>query len=94
MNQLFKNWLDLGWKLGGSEKLSCPSCGNLAVDFQYVGDTATRIGYLDIWCEECRQGIHISRVQIPGEATMLDIHGNPSIVISRIPKFTWVLPKS
>src|SRR5438309_5022632 len=48
LNALFRKWLNLGWNLVENKKLECPSCGKMAIDFQYVGDPAKRSGYLNI----------------------------------------------
>jgi hypothetical protein len=90
MNPIFKKWLDLGWDL--KRKLPCPSCGERAIDFQHVGDPATRIGYLDIWCASCLKGIHISRVTIPEDTPLLAIKDDAEKIAARIPTFTWILP--
>lgn len=91
MSPLFQKWLALGEKLSEQKKLECPSCGKTAIDFQYTGNPSTRIGYLDIWCKACLKGIHVSRVRIPENETMLDINALP-IEATRIPNFTWILP--
>jgi hypothetical protein len=93
MNELFKRWLDLGYDLSNKSKLQCPSCGKSTIDYQYVGDPETRIGYLDIWCAACLRGIHVSRVKVPKEASMLSFKTDLATVAARIPKFTWVVPE-
>jgi hypothetical protein len=93
MNGAFKRWLDLGWNLSNNRDLQCPSCGKHTIDYQYVGDPETRIGYLDIWCTSCLHGIHVSRVKVPGETPMLSFKTDPSTIAARIPKFTWVVPE-
>jgi hypothetical protein len=88
---LYKKWLDLGGKLNENGKLECPSCGRVGIDFQYVGDSVKRRGYLNIWCTKCFKGIHVD-VLIPESAPMLDINAPADVVAARIPHFTWVLP--
>lgn len=51
---MFQKWLNLAKYitefLPKVPVLDCPKCNNKSIDFQYVGDMKTRIGYLDIWC--------------------------------------------
>jgi hypothetical protein len=89
---LFQKWLHLAGKPNHGVKVECPSCGQTAVDFQYVADPASRIGYLDIWCGACFKGIHISRARVPEGMSMLDIKSPPDLIAARIPHFIWVLP--
>ncbi len=93
MNSLFKKWLELGRSINQKQKVACPTCGKLAIQFQYVGDPVTKIGYLDIWCGECLRGIHVSRVQIPGDTPMLDISTTSNEVASHIPNYKQVVPE-
>ena len=60
-----KKWLSLIDDLSHADKLICPNCGQKQVDYIYVGDDTSKIGYLQIWCKACRKGIYISRVRIP-----------------------------
>ena len=92
MRPLFKKWLDLGRHLDQKEGLKCPSCGRVALDFQYVGTPVDRIAYLDLWCGACLKGIHISRVRVPEGLSMLTFDTEPSVLEARIPRFTQVLP--
>lgn len=71
---------DISWlKLAGTivdnlptvPPLQCPRCGLPKVDFQYVGDKSTRVGFLCVWCTSCLHGTHISRVKIPPQADIL-----------------------
>jgi len=71
----FSAWLKLSADISGNAKqkpiLQCPECRKETIDFQYVGDKETRIGYLDIWCNSCMNGIHISRVRVPVLADLI-----------------------
>ncbi|MHB9095747.1 MAG: hypothetical protein ACYC21_13860 [Eubacteriales bacterium] len=66
--------------------LECPRCGVPEIDFQYVGDKTTNIGFLCIWCASCLHGIHISRVKIPPQANFLP-KDSIEEVKKRIPNF-------
>jgi hypothetical protein len=93
---MFKDWLDIYKKINSSERftenLECPECQSLAVDFQYVGDPKTRIGYLDIWCANCLRGVHLSRVSIPPGREMLSFGVDDEVFSARIPDFEQVIP--
>ena len=89
---MFNEWLNIVKELPNTEKLICPKCGENRIDFQYVGDKVTRIGYIDIWCKSCLHGIHISRTKIPIDATMISFEEPKEIVIERIPQFIQVTP--
>jgi hypothetical protein len=36
----------------------CPECGERSIQYIFVGDLETRVGYLAIWCTACNQGLH------------------------------------
>ena len=88
----FSGWLKLSAEISIKPKplstLQCPECQNSTVDFQYVGDSETRIGYLDLWCNSCSNGIHISRVRVPDSAKLLEF--NDASLIDRIPSFNQI----
>jgi len=48
----------------------CPSCGAQAIDYRVIGDVGKNIGWAMIWCESCKEGIHVSRMQLPRDATI------------------------
>uniref|UniRef100_A0A4Y8Q5H5 Uncharacterized protein n=2 Tax=Paenibacillus athensensis TaxID=1967502 RepID=A0A4Y8Q5H5_9BACL len=48
----------------------CPECESEKIDFQYVGEPGSRIGFLSIWYENCLNGIHISRARVPESAKL------------------------
>lgn len=89
----FSSWLklsaDISSNIQKKEVNKCPICQSETVDFQYVGDTDTRIGFLDIWCTSCMNGIHISRVKAPESANILTF--NDEKVKARIPDFNQVV---
>ncbi|MFN6463357.1 MAG: hypothetical protein RMZ41_016305 [Nostoc sp. DedVER02] len=95
-NKFFSQWLSIATEINHSlpnvPVLNCPNCHQQEVDFQFVGDLQTRIGYMAIWCPFCLHGIHLSRVLIPAvlEANSFDI--SIEEVSKRIPNFTHVEP--
>jgi transcription elongation factor Elf1 len=93
---MFQDWLSLFKVLNESsaEKrvLRCPECGSASVDSQFVGDKISRIGYLNIWCHSCNQGVHLSRVAIPESAEMISFEAPNEVIEKRIPNFRPVEP--
>lgn len=93
---MFGDWLEVYKEIQArpTSKLTahCPECGSESVDFQYVGDTAARRGYLDIWCTHCNQGVHLSRVVIPQGAHVIEFDAPDEVLTSRIPRFKQVTP--
>jgi hypothetical protein len=90
----FKDWLSAFARIVGDlpERRSeiCPSCSDGIIQYQYVGDVQTRIGYASVWCDSCSRGIVISRVSAPNGVSMLsfeDVTKSHSI-----PDFTQVSP--
>ncbi|MCD1259456.1 hypothetical protein B5M42_011485 [Paenibacillus athensensis] len=89
----FPAWLKLTVDLSGNPDPNpiryCPECESDKIDFQYVGDPSSRIGFLSIWCENCLNGIHISRVKAPKSAELLAF--GDANVKERIPHFKQVM---
>ncbi len=95
-NKVFSQWISIAIEINqllpNVPVLSCPNCHRQPIDFQFVGDVQTRIGYMAIWCPFCLHGVHLSRVRISDKIpdTSFDI---PIEEISkRIPNFTHVKP--
>lgn len=69
---MYKEWLKLLPDLiEHVDKVPCPSCGKHMINYLYIGDEKTRIGYLQVWCESCLLGIYVSRVKAPKETKMI-----------------------
>lgn len=72
---MFQKWLitasNISKNLNGINDSECPHCGKKCLDYLYIGDEETRTGYLQVWCDECYNGIYISRTSIPQGAKML-----------------------
>lgn len=92
---MFNDWLKLLKELSKSDYLTkdftCPECGQKSVEYIYVGDPTTRIGYLPIWCKECNNGIQVSRVKIPQGVKMIKF-GDLESIKNTIPNFKQVVP--
>jgi hypothetical protein len=66
-----------------AEPAICPSCGRGPISFRYIGDPATRVGYVLVWCPLCNTGIRISRAEAPLHVELVPFDGD----ISDIPDF-------
>ena len=63
----------------------CPKCKSENTDYAYVlVDKANNMGYLDVWCNDCKSIEHISRVKI--DDTLKQVI-NVDDVDSVIPKY-------
>ena len=67
--------------------IACPSCGEHDIQYQYVGDPATRIGFLMVWSAACSYGIHLSRVGVPAGVDMIPFDAAPAVLRARVPNF-------
>ncbi|XBX03637.1 hypothetical protein QMP26_24210 [Enterocloster clostridioformis] len=92
---MFNDWLKLLKKLSknnySTKGFICPECGRENIEYIYVGNPTTRIGYLPIWCTNCNRGIQISRVEIPKDAIMIEF-GDLESIKNTIPNFKQVVP--
>ena len=66
MNEKWKETiLEVMDNLTNIKHIECPRCGECTVDYLYVINEETRVGYLTVWCDSCKKGTHISRVELP-----------------------------
>lgn len=95
MNPKFKQWLMLADVIQETvpdvPTLLCPSCSSPNIGFEYIGDAEKRQGYFLIWCNDCLEGIHNSRIRIPEAANVIPFKG-PDEQLSHIPNFTKITP--
>jgi transcription elongation factor Elf1 len=93
---MFNDWLKLLKALSknnySTKGFICPECGKKSIEYVYVGNPTTRIGYLPIWCKNCNKGIRISRVEIPKEINMIEF-GDLESIAKTIPNFKQVVPE-
>ncbi len=64
----YEKWLDVVKKLQSNETgepIYSPECPEEKVCYRYIGDPATRYGYLVAWCNSTKKGINVSRLKIP-----------------------------
>lgn len=92
---MFNDWFNLLKELNknnySTQGFICPECGEGSIEYIYVGDSTTRIGYLPVWCKNCNKGIQISRVKIPKEVKMIEF-GDFESIKQTIPNFKQVVP--
>ncbi|MDP9700367.1 hypothetical protein J2T16_003272 [Paenibacillus intestini] len=91
----FKDWIRVNTEIidnyNNISNIKCPNCKMAEINYQYVGDTSSRVGFLDLWCNACLQGIHISRTKVPEHISMIsfdDVNEYKRVV----PKFTVIEP--
>lgn len=92
---MFNNWVRVASVISDyvdkMDELTCPYCGENQLDYVYVGDLETRIGYEIVWCNHCLRGIQISGVKVPLNVEMLSFNGDEDLN-ERIPKYSAVTP--
>ncbi|WP_157230831.1 hypothetical protein [Brevibacillus sp. BC25] len=95
VNPHFKKWLHLAEAVKeavpDSPLLICPNCSGHNIKHEFIGDNQKREGYFLIWCDDCLEGLHISRIDIPKQAKVIPF-GAPSELTSHIPNFKKVIP--
>lgn len=93
---IFNKWIslttDIYNDLPNMPPLACPNCHKLGVDFQFIGNLQTKIGFMVVWCPFCLHGIHLSRVRIPEKAPALPFDTSAEEISKLIPNFTDVKP--
>ena len=92
---MLKDWLKLGGLLEDNdfvtENLVCPECGKESIDYLFVGDKETNVGYFQIWCNNCNKGSHVSRVIIPEKAKRIEF-GDYESLVKLVPNYEHVYP--
>lgn len=90
MNPKFKQWLTLSAVIHENvprlPTISCPGCSSSHIKFEYIGDIEKRQGYFLLWCEDCLEGIHISRINIPDKAKVIPFNASHEQIV-HIPNF-------
>lgn len=86
-----KEWMKIVSRIANNmvdiQQMQCPNCGKHKIEYLYVGDEKTRIGYLQIWCNECLKGIYISRAKAPENARFISFEEDLKGII---PKYEFV----
>ncbi len=73
--------------LDNVDQIKCPVCGEHGIDYIYIGDEGTRVGFLQIWCNKCLKGIYISRAVAPNKAKFASFESELRNVV---PKYEFV----
>ncbi|MCT2585905.1 hypothetical protein [Actinophytocola gossypii] len=71
---------------------TCPNCGQPALRLVFTGEPSRRIGWAQLWCENCQLGIHISRTAVPDDVPMNDRHTPVAERALYVPNYTLVTP--
>lgn len=75
VNPYFKKWIQLAktvkQTIPNCPLLNCPNCNSNNIAYEYIGDSQKREGYFLTWCNNCLEGLHISRIDIPELAKMI-----------------------
>lgn len=71
-------------------EIDCPCCDQKGIDFQCFGRESTMMGFMLVWCDECRKGINMSRLTVPEGVPMLSMDISDEEYAKRIPKFELV----
>ena len=60
-------WLDNFKNILNERKAGkCPFCNGVNTDYKCtVVVPESRLGFMDIWCNDCRKAFHVSRMQLP-----------------------------
>jgi hypothetical protein len=74
----------------GDPHVPCPNCGHDTLRLVFTGDPERMVGYAGFWCDNCLQGIGISRAPIPDGAIMQNIHDAPEDRQPKIPNYQLV----
>lgn len=43
----------------------CPACGSIGLHFQYFSIETGNVGWKQVWCSTCLNGVSVSRVIVP-----------------------------
>ena len=95
VKNMYKIWLvtaaNVSKNFKDIQEINCPTCARKTLDYLYIGDKKTRIGYLQVWCHHCLNGIHVSRVKIPEGAKMLS-YDTEEDINEKIPRYNQITP--
>ncbi len=96
MNPLYKKWVNLSIIINNNlpfiPNLKCPKCDEEAIDFIHIGNSETKVGFMDVWCNSCLYGIHLSRVLLPEKAEIIPFEIPAEKLLKKVPNFKQVTP--
>ena len=67
--------------------LPCPNCSHDALRLVFTGNIEQSVGWAAFWCDNCLQGITVSRTSIPPGAVVRSITDAPEERLPRIPNY-------
>lgn len=70
-----------------TSQIKCPNCAKSGIDYIYCGDETTRLGFMQVWCNECLKGIYISRAVAPTNAKFVSFDDE---LKDRVPQYVFV----
>jgi hypothetical protein len=77
MMATFDQWFDLFDDAcdmaPGAIDIACPNCGRRCLNVVFTARPDSDVGYAAFWCDNCLQGIGVSRALIPGDAIVRDM---------------------
>jgi hypothetical protein len=72
----FEDWLEtfdeVYRAMPGGGSVACPNCGHRELRLVFTVRPGSDVGYAAFWCDNCLEGIHISRAVVPAGAVVRD----------------------
>lgn len=64
---MIENWLENFKSVSERGSVGkCSFCGSVNMDYKAsIVIQESRLGYMDIWCNDCKRAFHVSRMHIP-----------------------------
>lgn len=64
----------------------CPACGRIGLHFQYFSIETGNVGWKQVWCSSCFNGVSVSRVIVPDGADVLRTEDEYSAFVASHPR--------
>lgn len=72
----------------------CPSCDSTALQLIFVVPSAdSEVGWSEFWCDNCRQGVFFSRVQVSPGARRISMEERGASSQSVVPGYRVIPPE-
>lgn len=95
VNPRYKKWLLVAEKIReevpDKRNVSCPNCSRFNIGYEFIGDERNKVGYFLVWCNDCLEGVHISRIEIPEQAKVIPFDASLERIL-HIPNFKKISP--
>jgi Zn ribbon nucleic-acid-binding protein len=73
-------WLNILKKFN-FDSAQCPECSTQnSIKYRFVADPLTKIGFLNVWCVECRRGVIFSRIKVPDKEIFVDMNSEEAVM--------------